>query len=445
MKDKAKKADNKKFEEVKNVPYQLPEEWRWVRLGEIAEINPKKSEIYKENRYKKNDNLIVSFIPMSYVDDIKGKILKQDEKSIKEVYKGYTYFKEGDIVFAKITPCMENGKCAIAENLMNGIGFGSTEFHVIRVKENISNKLIWFYLRLERTRNEAKKYFTGAVGHKRVPKEVLENFIIPLPFKNNQPDLEKQKQIVEKIEAIFEKIDEAITLRQKALEDTKKLFESVLNKIFKEAEEDKENWKWVKLGDGKYTKIIKSGIEYFEGNKKYLSTKSIQFDKIVKIEKIITFDDRPSRANMQPVLNSIWFAKMINTIKVYNFSQKNENEIFEFILSTGFLGLIYDTNSINGNFLKYIFLSNYFNKIKNNLCAGTTQKALNNHNAKLIKIPIPYKNNQPDLQKQKEIAEYLDNLHNKIKTLEELQKIQLAKFKELKESILNKAFRGELV
>ena len=102
-------------------------------------------------------------------------------RQVAEVEKGYTYFQEGDVLFAKITPCMENGKCAIAKRLVNGIGFGSTEFHVIRPKESVTSEWIYYYLRQETTRKKAKRSMTGSAGQKRVPSLFLQDVEIPLP------------------------------------------------------------------------------------------------------------------------------------------------------------------------------------------------------------------------------------------------------------------------
>lgn len=103
--------------------------WERTQLKMKAKINPSKAEINGVT-----DDLEVSFLPMPAVDDKTGTIKDPQKKKYSEVKNGYTYFRDGDVIFAKITPCMENGKSAICNNLVNGIGFGSTEFHVIRPK-----------------------------------------------------------------------------------------------------------------------------------------------------------------------------------------------------------------------------------------------------------------------------------------------------------------------
>ena len=206
--------------------HELPEGWRWVRLGDIAEINPDKKEIKNLN-----ENIDVSFIPMDAINEEKGEITTSEVRKLKQVKKGYTYFKEGDVIFAKITPCMENGKCAVAKNLINHLGFGSTEFHIIRANKNIIPEWVWYYLRQKQIREEATKYFTGSVGQQRVPKEFLNRLEIP------SPPFSEQKRIVARIEELFSKIDEIKKLRKESLEQVKALLTSALHEVFSKADE----------------------------------------------------------------------------------------------------------------------------------------------------------------------------------------------------------------
>ena len=116
-------------------PDSLPKGWVLCNIGELGEINP------KLNTGDYPDDLIVTFLPMKCVSELSGHIDLSLLKQLSEVRKGYTAFREGDLLFAKITPCMENGKIAIAQGLNNGIGFGSTEFHVIRFHESPLKKI----------------------------------------------------------------------------------------------------------------------------------------------------------------------------------------------------------------------------------------------------------------------------------------------------------------
>lgn len=131
-------------------------------------------------KHLKSDDL-VSFVPMDAVSDEYGEIRYTSERLASES-KGYTVFQEGDLIWAKITPCMENGKSAMASNLTNGLGYGSTEFHVFRPRNtDIEARYLYFLLRLKIVRDHAKLFFSGASGHQRVDQRFFDRLEIPLP------------------------------------------------------------------------------------------------------------------------------------------------------------------------------------------------------------------------------------------------------------------------
>jgi type I restriction enzyme S subunit len=196
--------------------------WKLVRLKEISRFNPKITEIKALS-----DDTKVSFVPMSSIDEITGSITSQETRKLRDVKKGYTYFKENDVLFAKITPCMENGKSAIAKNLINGIGFGSTEFHVIRPDyTKVFSEWIYFFIRRKSFREEATKYFTGSVGHQRVPVEFLQNSFIPLP------SLDEQKRWIKYLTELQEKVILLKRHQEETQKEIEMLTSSVLNKAF---------------------------------------------------------------------------------------------------------------------------------------------------------------------------------------------------------------------
>ncbi|EAI3203917.1 restriction endonuclease, partial [Campylobacter jejuni] len=190
--------------------------WKRISLKneQYMELNPSKKEISKLD-----ENMLVSFIEMASVSD-KGYIQSKIDRSLNEVRKGYTYFIENDILIAKITPCMENGKCAIAKNLTNNIGFGSTEFHIFRAKTGLDSSFLFYNLNQQNIREKAALAMTGASGHKRVPISFYENLTIPLP------PLEIQEKIVQNIELVEQQID-LLNLKLEFLEKEK---EKILQK-----------------------------------------------------------------------------------------------------------------------------------------------------------------------------------------------------------------------
>lgn len=175
-----------------------PPSWELVQIDEISDINPKldKSEIASD--------LEVSFVPMQAVGAETGAIDVTRSRRFSEVEKGYTSFKQRDVLFAKITPCMENGKMAVVPELHGGLGFGSTEFHVLRPASGIFSEYLYFYISSGRFRGDAEHNMTGAVGQRRVPTTYLSQSKIPLPPTN------EQRRIVEKIEELFSELDQGI-------------------------------------------------------------------------------------------------------------------------------------------------------------------------------------------------------------------------------------------
>ena len=171
----------------------LPEGWVAATLGEVSILNPQRGDF---SNIKEGDD--VSFIPMSAVDDVAGPVTSMQSRPFREVQRGFTSFIEGDILFAKITPCMENGKTAIATNLRSGIGFGSTEFHVLRTVSPVTAKYVYYFLRQTVFREAAKGHMTGTGGLKRVPAKWLSTHPIPLP------PLSEQSRIGVKLDAAMQ-------------------------------------------------------------------------------------------------------------------------------------------------------------------------------------------------------------------------------------------------
>lgn len=186
-------------------------------LSELCEINPPKREVADLK-----EDTIVSFIPMANVSE-NGEIDLSETRNLGEVYKGFTYFKENDVLFAKITPCMENGKGAIAKNLTNEVGFGSTEFHVLRPKEEITSEWLYYLTTLPNFRQQAEKNMTGSAGQKRVPKQFFDK------YKVNKPTIESQ----EEFKKIILKINSQKEMLKKSLANLETNFQSLMQRAFK--------------------------------------------------------------------------------------------------------------------------------------------------------------------------------------------------------------------
>lgn len=195
-----------------------------AKLGEVCLINPKSCTL--------RDDTEVSFIPMTKVGE-HGEFDASEIKNYSEVKKGFTNFQNGDILFAKITPCMENGKGAIAHNMKNGIGFGSTEFHVLRPDtDKITSEWLYYLTTWETFRKEAERNMTGSAGQKRVPKTFLENYVV------NLPDIDTQKSE----NKILRKVDDLIFLRKQQLAKLDELVKARFVEMFGDPVANIANW-----------------------------------------------------------------------------------------------------------------------------------------------------------------------------------------------------------
>ena len=198
-----------RFVEMFGLPGTDVHGWGISSLGEICEINPKKSQ-----DARLTNGLLVSFVPMPSVSE-SGDIDATQVKPYDEVKTGFTYFAENDVLFAKITPCMENGKGAIATGLYNGIGFGSTEFHVLRpAKETATPRWIYTLTVFPQFRIDAASNMTGSAGQRRVPASFLENYRVSVP------PLELQNRFA----AFVAEVDKSKFRIQKSLSTSRKLW-----------------------------------------------------------------------------------------------------------------------------------------------------------------------------------------------------------------------------
>ena len=183
---------------------------------ECLEFNPKKSEV------KNLQDIKASFVPMECIGT-DGSFTIRDSGKVREYYKGYTYFRDGDVLLAKITPCFENGKVAIAEGCENGIGFGTTEFHVFRPKCGISNSYwIKYLLKNEGVHKLATMNMSGSAGQKRIQTPFFQKLKIFLP------PLELQNQFADFVRST----DKLKVEIQKSLDETQILFDSLMQKYF---------------------------------------------------------------------------------------------------------------------------------------------------------------------------------------------------------------------
>ena len=206
-----------------DIPYNIPENWKWVRLGEVCEINP---------RNKLENNIEVSFIPMRLISDGYKNKHNHELKTWKDIKNGFTHFRENDILMSKITPCFQNLKSCIAINLVSGHGAGTTELHVLR-PIIMYNLYILYFLKTPNFIKNGVINMTGTAGQQRVPVNYISTYLFPLP------PLKEQERIVKKIDELMALCDKLEQEEEKLLALDKNFIENLPKSILQYAVEGK--------------------------------------------------------------------------------------------------------------------------------------------------------------------------------------------------------------
>ena len=235
----------------------LPESWVLAPLRSIATVNPPPPGHLA-------DQDLVSFVPMASVEAESGRMDTVQHKLVAEVrHKGYRYFADGDVLFAKVTPCMENGKIALASGLSNGIGFGSSEFHVVRAGTGMSPRYLMHFLLQRRFRADAQRDMSGTAGLLRVSAKFIEESMVPIP-----PTAE-QERIVSAIEEEFSRLDAGVAALERVRQNLKRMRAAVLQAATSGSLIDPEpsTWRTVAVADlaevsGGITKNPKRAPQY---------------------------------------------------------------------------------------------------------------------------------------------------------------------------------------
>ena len=387
--------------------------WRTVKLQDICEIQPPK----KEAKDILSDDSEVSFMGMNLLGVDKVYAKPNEVEVLSAVYKAYTYFAENDVLLAKITPCFENGKLGIAQGLKNGIGFGSSEFIVFRCKEVLLPKYLYYFLNQKSFRESGKKNMSGAVGHKRVKKEFIENTLLFLP-----PIL-VQRRIVAKLDALFAEIDKMILLKKRSISNLDKLFLNQLNNFFLN---NSNNWESTTLGayydvrDGTHEspKYVPQGIPLVTS--KNLKDGKIDLTKIkyIKNEDYLLIKKR-SGVSMGDVLMAM-IGTIGNPVII-----KNDNH---FAIKNVALFKVKEKQS--SNFLKY-YLDSAF--VKNKMMKdskGTTQQFVGLGYLRNFPIKVP------SFEQQQGISLKIISLEKNVDTLKKKYNSILKNYISLKNSLL---------
>lgn len=399
--------------------------WEVKALGEVCLIKPPKSLARKAL----SDSDEVSFVPMSDLGELEKSFMPKQAKLLCEVYGGYTYFGENDVLVAKITPCFENGKLGIGRGLRNSIGFGSSEFVAIRSSGAILPEFIFYYLFRDEFRETGAKIMTGAVGHKRVPDEYIRQLPIPLP------PLEEQKRIVEVLDAAFEGLSRARAHTQANLENARELFDSGLESIVASAA---ARWPNVALStltatisDGDHAAPPKAtdGVPFITISNVDKETLEINFFDTFKVPQGYYDALKENRKPRQgDVLYSVTGSFGIPV-------HVKENIAFCF---QRHIGLVRPKPALDSRWLFFLLLSPHVYRQADEGASGTAQRTVSLTQLRSFSVPdVP-------LAEQIRFAASLDAQLSKSRELQSHYRAKLADLDALRQALLQKAFAGEL-
>lgn len=415
----------------------VPEHWEVKRLRFTVNLNPVKSELDIP------EDTLVSFIPMEAVNFDKNLTLTE-ERNLDEVYKGYTYFKNGDVVLAKITPCFENGKSAIAQNLTNGIAFGTTELHVLRSQDSINNHFLYYLIKSDSFMKIGESEMYGAGGQKRVPEEFIKNFLIGLPPYYEQTAI--AHYLDTKLGEINALIDKQQTLLEKLVEQRTAVITHAVTKGLNPAAPMKnsgvewlgdvpahwETWKITHainlIGSGTTPKS--DNAEYYDGDILWVTTSELR-------ENFIS--DTKQKVSDSAI-------KEYSALKIY---PVNSVAMAMYGATIGRLGILEREATFNqaccvfGNskILHYKFLFYWLwhrRPILISLSNGGGQPNLSQDDLRKLKIPIP------SYEEQINIAEYLDQETVKIDRLCETINQTIGRLKEYRTTLITQAVTGKI-
>ena len=392
----------------------VPSMWSVTRLRFQVKINPVKSEIRGIP-----EDTSVSFVPMEAVGEYGGLRLEQTQ-ALGDVANGYTYFRDGDVVVAKITPCFENGKGSIADGLENGIGFGTTELHVLRPSSFMGRNYL-FYLTISHAfRKIGASYMYGAGGQKRVPNDFIRDFRHPIPAVDEQHTIATfLDRETARIDALIEKKRRQIVLLQEkrsALISHTVTKGLDLNAPMKDSGIEwlgdvPEHWDFRRLkytasiNDEALTETTDPDYEFV-----YVDIGSVDAAKGIVATETYRFEDAPSRAR-RIVRDG---DTIVSTVRTYlraiaPIRDPDDN----MIVSTGFA--VVRPRKLDSGYLSYALRSPFFVETVVSRSTGVSYPAINAPEVGNIGVTIP------TLDEQRSIAAFLDRekVEKSIETLRE--------------------------
>ncbi|MGE3972473.1 MAG: restriction endonuclease subunit S [Porticoccaceae bacterium] len=398
--------------------------WESKPIGEVCTIKPPKAEA----RAKLADGDEVSFAPMEDLGISEKYLQPRRTRQLGEVSGSYTYFADGDVLLAKITPCFENGKLGVARGLTNGVGFGSSEYIVLRPAPALDAEFLYYYLARPTFLEEGARTMTGAVGHKRVTKEFVESYQIPLP------PLAEQRRIVAILDEAFEGIATAKANAEKKLRSARELFDGYLRDVFRKPEPT-----WLQTVVDQHIRFIdyrgKTPQKTSEGLR-LITAKNVKkgFIQEEPLEFVAPGSYESWMTRGIPKLGDVLFT---TEAPLGNVAQLDTAE--RVVFAQRIIIMQPDPVALDSTFLKYLLLSEPMQAKLHAQATGATAQGIKASLLKRIPITFP-----KTLTEQAAIVERLDSLAEATSRLEDLYVAKLAALDELQKSLLHQAFTGAL-
>ena len=401
----------------------MREGWEVKPLKEMCLIKPPKSEARKGQ----NADFLVSFAPMETLGIDQKYLITNQTRTMSDVVGSYTYFSNGDVLLAKITPCFENGKLGIASDLINNIGFGSSEYIVFRANEQLDAEWLYYYLSRQSFRNEGASRMAGAVGHKRITKDFIEDYPIPIP------PLPEQRRIVAILDKAFEGIATAKANIEKNLQNAREIFESHLNAVFSQRG---EGWVDRRLGDvamefgrGKSKHRPRNDPKLYGGSFPFIQTGDVRNSSHL----ITSYDQTYNDAGLAQ--SKLWPKGTLCITIAANIAETGILD-FDACFPDSIIGLVANEKISTNKYIEYLLTS--FKSRLQLLGKGSAQDNINLATFESQYFPFP------PLSSQKEIVSIFDDLHEETQHLKFIYQQKLAALDELKQSLLHQAFNGDL-
>jgi len=404
----------------------MREVWQTKMLGAVCQIKPPKSEA----RQKLSDSDLVSFLPMEDLG-VDQKFTNQGQsRPFGDVAGSYTYFAEGDVLLAKITPCFENGKLGIASGLTNGVGFGSSEYIVFRPEKSLSKQWLYYFLSRETFRAEGAARMSGAVGHKRVSKEFIETYPIPIP------PLAEQQRIVSILDEAFEGIATAKANAERNLQNAHAVFASHLQYVFTQRG---DGWVEKPLGDicdrvsvGHVGETSKFYCDAEEGIP-FLRSQNVRrgFLDLEGVRHITRdFHNKLKKSQLRP--GDLLFVRVGANRGDCAFVPDDLGEI-------NCANIVFARpKSGNAEYLSRYCQSPVGRRQLLGMSVGSAQGVINTSSVAELVVPLP--NNREQLR----IVEMMNAMEEETQHLAHLYERRLAALEDLKKSLLHHAFTGQL-